>query len=104
MFRYWIAVLLLIAAGPLLAADGDLGRQKAQACAMCHGPMGLSTHPAAPNLAGQPMGYLVEQLKNYRNGKRTNPVMSVIAQPLQDDEIYALASWYASIRVEIVEP
>ena len=88
---------------PALASGGDAaaGRKKANACAVCHGPMGLSVNPGAPHLAGQPAIYLAEQMKDYRSGKRVNPVMAVIAKPLTDQEIADLAAWYASIEIQL---
>jgi cytochrome c553 len=76
----------------------------AQACSVCHGANGLSTLPNAPHLAGQPAIYLAEQLKAYRSGKRANEVMSVIAKPLADADIDALATWYASIKIDVKMP
>lgn len=86
------------------AADISAGKARAgTACAVCHGVQGLSTLPNAPNLAGQPEIYLTEQLKNYRSGKRTHEVMSVIAKPLSDKEINDLSAWYASLQVDVRE-
>lgn len=77
------------------------GKAKAEAqCNVCHGSNGMSQIPNAPHLAGQPEIYLVEQLKNYRSGKRTNEVMAVLAKPLSDDDIANLAAWYASIEIK----
>ena len=73
-------------------------------CATCHGPLGLSQLPNAPNLAGQPALYLAEQLKNYRSGKRQNEMMQVMAKPLTDQEIDNLAAWYESIRISVAVP
>ena len=86
------------------ASDATAGRQKAAACAVCHGPVGLSTAPDAPNLAGQPAIYLDRQLRAYRSGKRAHEVMAVIAKPLSDADIANLAAWYSSIRVEATAP
>ena len=84
------------------AADMAAGKAKANAaCAVCHGAQGIATLPNAPNLAGQPQIYLVEQLKNYRSGKRTHEFMAVIAKPLSDQEIDDLSAWYASLRMEL---
>ena len=81
------------------------GRAKAdKACALCHGPNGVSTMPGAPNLAGQQAIYLSEQLKNYRSGKRHHEVMSVIAKPLTDAEIANLSAWYSAIKFSIETP
>lgn len=98
------AALLLAAAAtspPLRAADAAAGKAKAQACAVCHGPMGISSAPDAPHLAGQPEIYLAAQLRAYRSGERKHEVMAVMAKPLSDDDIANLAAWFASIKVEV---
>ena len=92
---------MMLSAGVAHARDPVAGKAKAGMCATCHGPLGLSQLPNAPHLAGQPAIYLVEQLKNYRSGKRQNEVMSVIAKPLTDQEIDDLASWYSSIQISV---
>lgn len=74
------------------------------ACAVCHGPLGISVTPDAPNLAGQPVIYLATQLRAYRSGKRAHEVMGVLAKPLSDDDISQLAAWFSSIRIEAHAP
>ena len=97
--------LLLMMAGTASAADLEAGKARAAtACAVCHGPVGLSMQPNVPHLAGQPLFYLTEQLRNYRSGKRANEVMSVIAKPLTDAEIDNLALWYSSLQVRVEAP
>jgi cytochrome c553 len=110
MNRCWSAggVLLLplalaLSAGTAQARDPVAGKAKAGMCTTCHGPLGMSQLPNAPNLAGQPAIYTAEQLKAYRSGKRGNEVMAVIAKPLTDQEIDDLAAWYASIQVTVTE-
>ena len=83
------------------AQNANSGKEKAGMCATCHGPTGLSQLPNAPHLAGQPAIYIIEQMKNYRSGKRPNEVMAVIAKPLTDQEIEDLAAWYASIEITV---
>ncbi len=70
-------------------------------CAMCHGASGISQMPGTPHLAGQPAIYVVEQLKNFRSGQRTNQIMNVIAKPLSDTEINNLALWFESIKIQV---
>ena len=97
-------LLSLASAAPFAsAADIAAGKTKSAACAVCHGQLGLSAVPNAPNLAGQPEIYLAEQLKNYRSGKRQHEVMSVIAKPLTDQEIDNLSAWYASLQIDVRE-
>lgn len=104
MHNYLLAALLLALAGTA-QADAAAGKVRAAAaCAVCHGPLGLSLQPNAPNLAGQPEIYLVEQLRNYRSGKRAHEVMGVIAKPLSNQEIDDLAQWYASLQLRVELP
>jgi cytochrome c553 len=83
--------------------EPSVGRAKAQMCITCHGPLGVSNTPDAPHLAGQPRIYLVAQLKAFRAGTRKHEVMNVIAKPLADADIEALADWYSSLVVEARE-
>jgi cytochrome c553 len=102
----WLAVMgLALAANLNLGFAGDIAAGKARAgmCATCHGPLGISQLPNAPHLAGQPEIYTIEQLKLYRNGKRANEVMAVIAKSLSDKDIEDLAAWYASITLTVNE-
>lgn len=101
----WLALAVLAAAaGGVGAADLGAGRVKAAACAVCHGPLGLSMLPNAPHLAGQPAIYLAEQLRGYRDGRRRHEVMNVIAKALTDRDIDDLAAWYESLVIEVREP
>ncbi len=89
---------------PAHANNVEAGRQKAQACTVCHGPLGLSSAPDAPHLAGQPALYTAAQLRAYRSGARKHEVMAVMAKPLTDDDIANLAAWFASLRVDVQPP
>ena len=99
----WLFAIACLA-GPAMAQDAQAGRQKAAICAACHGPMGLSATPDAPNLAGQPAEYVRAQLKAYRGGTRKHEVMSLMAQPLSDADIDNLAAWFSSLKVQVTTP
>ena len=99
-----LAASALAGAGAARADDVDAGRAKAQACAVCHGPNGVSVTPDAPNLAGQPAIYIAAQLRAYRSGARKHEVMAVMAKPLTDDDIAQLAAWFSAIRIEAKLP
>jgi cytochrome c553 len=98
------AVLAAAATGPARAQDAAAGRAKAQACAVCHGALGVSVTPDAPHLAGQPAIYLAAQLRAYRSGARKHEVMAVMARPLTDEDIANLSAWFAAIRIEATAP
>jgi cytochrome c553 len=100
-----VAVGMLLTASFNLSFAGDVAAGKARAgmCTTCHGPLGISQLPNAPHLAGQPEIYVIEQLKHYRDGKRANEVMAVIAKSLSDKDIEDLAAWYGSIAFTVKE-
>ncbi len=95
-----LAATLAFTGGHAMANDAIAGKAKAQACTVCHGPLGVSSMPDTPHLAGQPAIYLKAQLRAYRSGVRKHEVMAVMAKPLSDDDINLLAAWYASISIE----
>ena len=85
--------------GAALAAVGSVPRG-VQACINCHGPDGTGLVPY-PYLAGQHQSYLEAQLLAWKNGERDGDpldVMAHIASQLTEDEIAAVALYYASVR------
>ena len=64
-------------------------------CATCHGDKGLATADLWPTLAGQKKGYLMAQLREFRDGKREDQLMTQNAKNLSDQDIEALASYYS---------
>ena len=92
-----ISSFLLAASGAALAGDAAAGKAKAASCAGCHGANGISSNPMWPNLAGQQPGYLVKQMKAFRDGTRTDPMMSPMAKPLSDADIENIAAYFSSL-------
>ncbi len=91
--------------GPAAAGDPDAGRIKAkQTCRICHGMDGIATLPMAANLAGQQELYLIEQLTDYKTGKRQHAQMSIIANMLSTEDIKNVAAWYSQIVVTVKIP
>jgi cytochrome c553 len=90
------AACILAAASPAAAQDIEAGRAKAQACAACHGADGNSATGMFPSLAGQTWRYLYVQLKDFKEGRRNNPVMSPMAAPLSRDDMINIANYYAA--------
>jgi cytochrome c553 len=106
MARAFLVAALALGVGAAFAQPAlvETGRQKAQMCAACHGPLGLGSAPDAPHLAGQPEIYLAAQLKAFRSGSRRHEQMNVMAKTLSDADIAALAAWYASLKIEVQPP
>jgi cytochrome c553 len=64
-------------------------------CAACHGETGAKPLPGNPILAGQNFYYLYVQLKDFKAGRRDNPVMSPIATALEKPQMQALAKFFS---------
>jgi cytochrome c553 len=68
-------------------------------CQGCHGIPGYRTaFPkvySVPKLGGQENAYLVKALQAYRSGVRKHATMRSIAAPLTDQQIAAIAAYYA---------
>ncbi len=79
------------------AGDIAAGKAKAASCAGCHGPNGISSNPMWPNLAGQKAAYLAKQIKDFRDGKRKDPVMAPMVAGLTDADADNLAAYFASL-------
>lgn len=98
--RFSAGVLLMsLAATGLQAGQIDDGRKLAQACTKCHGNTGKATSKGYPNLDGQNAVYTEKVLKAYRDKSRKG-AMAFLMYPevanLTDDEIEALATFYAA--------
>ncbi len=87
----------VLASGTAVAGDAAAGKAKSATCAGCHGAEGMSSNPLWPNLAGQKEAYLAKQIKAFRDGTRTDPMMSPMAKPLTDDDIANLAAYFTSL-------
>jgi thiosulfate dehydrogenase len=93
-------------AGAWLAARGRWTAD-IPACAQCHGAHGLGVGDAFPPLAGQPAGYLAAQLQAWRHGTRPpgpQSLMAAIASRLSDDDVTAVADYYASLPADGTPP
>ncbi len=69
---------------------------KSVTCVGCHGADGNSMVPNFPKLADQHAVYLEKQLKDFRDGFRKNATMAPFVKGLSDEEIKALAAYYAA--------
>jgi cytochrome c553 len=75
--------------------DAAAGKSLARNCAACHGETGIAPNPAWPSLAAQKPGYIVNALKAFRAGLRTDPMMAGVARGLSDTDMVNLAAFYS---------
>ncbi len=97
-FRAAISAMFVLAAVSfgVQAQDIEAGKKKAEACVACHGTNGNSPSGAFPTLAGQNARYIYLQLRDYKEGRRKNPMMSAIAAGLEKQDMHDLAVYFAA--------
>ena len=95
-----LAAFLSSVAGETVAAGGTQtdGIEAAATCVACHGKNGISMAPTWPTLAGQHQDYLEHALNQYRDGTRTDPVMSQMAATLTDHDVKVLVAFFAGLE------
>ena len=97
MKRVFILMTVLAFSLPAFAGDAAAGKAKAMTCMACHGAAGISPNDIWPNLAGQKEGYLVKQIKAFRDGVRVDPMMAPMVRSLSDDDIANLATYFSGL-------
>jgi cytochrome c553 len=79
------------------AGDRALGEYLSSECVTCHQLSGQD-QPGIPSIIGMPEGRLAAALIEYKDKKRNNPVMQIIAGKFSNDEIAALATYFGSLK------
>jgi cytochrome c553 len=83
---------LSIAAAVVASAEPPAG---AASCSGCHPSSAPVTSPV-PRLAGMDRAAIVKAMQDFRSGQRAGTVMDRISKGFSDDEIQAIAAWYAA--------
>lgn len=95
---------------PADAVDADEAAmaERLAACAICHGENGEGRRGAEyyPHLSGKPAGYLFDQLRGFRDGRRHYAQMSWLLRFTDDGYLRRIADFYAAQppQVKAVEP
>ncbi|MBM4207660.1 MAG: cytochrome c4 [Gammaproteobacteria bacterium] len=76
--------------------DSAAGKDKSAACVSCHGEDGNSVMPTFPKLAQQHPTYIVKQLRAFKDGSRSDPVMSGMAMTINAADMPDIAAYYAA--------
>jgi len=93
---------LMAGSGVALARDGATIAAKGSeggvtACITCHGGHGEGMAAAGfPRLAGLSSAYIQAQLLGFRQGTRSNPMMTPIAKALSGDDAELVADYYSA--------
>ena len=92
-----VAAYLAALGAPVAAASTATPPEKVEkVCKACHGPDGNAPAQDFPVLAGQHHDYLLQALKQYRDGQRSNVLMAPNVKGMSDAELRELAAWFAA--------
>jgi cytochrome c553 len=81
----------VIAVASVVAAEPPAG---AVSCSGCHPASARVVSPVV-RLNGLDRAAIVKAMQDFRSGQRTGTVMDRIAKGFTDEEIQAIAAWYA---------
>ena len=102
MHRHVLAASLFMSTLGALACGAEdrdalmrFGRHLAGECMACHRPD--TADGAIPALAGRPETEIVGLLQDFRDGRKSNPVMISVAKSLDAQQSAALAAYFASL-------
>ncbi len=93
----WAAAVVL--AGSVAGAEVET---LVIACGACHGQDGATgIAPDYPSIAGQNERYLLTQLRMIKSGERPAPLMSGQLDMVSDDDLAAMAAYYAAMPAQV---
>jgi cytochrome subunit of sulfide dehydrogenase len=81
-----------IAAALVASAEPPAG---AAGCSGCHPASSRVTSPV-PRLIGLDRAAIIRAMQDFRSGQRAGTIMDRIAKGFTDEEIQAIAAWYAT--------
>jgi cytochrome c553 len=91
-----VAAFLFPVAFSPARANPEAGRKKAKACVTCHGPEGNSASGEYPILAGQTARYIYLELRDFKEGRRSNGLMAPFVAKLSRQDMLDLADYFAA--------
>ncbi len=100
-----LLVCLLSGRSAMAAPFEDTIAQRVSACTGCHGQDGRAVGDAYfPRIAGKPAGYLFNQLRNFRDGRRSYSLMTGMVALLSDDYLREIAHYFSSLDLPYPAP
>lgn len=91
----WVVAAGLLALSSAALAAPPSAAMLSNACAGCHGTVGVSAGPSMPSLAGQSKISIVESMKGFKSGERPSTIMGRLAKGYSDPEIDAMGDFFS---------
>lgn len=86
------------------AQDASYARSLAATCFTCHGTDGMSVGGMPPSIAGQNKDYLLQQLMDFKAGKRPATIMHQQAKGYSDEQLAQIAAYFAAVKPAAAAP
>jgi cytochrome c553 len=100
-----LGAALLVASVHAAPKVEDTMAQRVLACTGCHGAQGRAASDGYyPRIAGKPAGYLFNQLRAFRDGRRQYALMNRLLAPLGDAYLREIANHFASLELPYPPP
>lgn len=91
--------------GVSAAEAPDIMEERVKPCIVCHGLEDKKGRDAYyPRIAGKPEGYLFNQLRNFRDGRRHYRPMALLLDGLPDRYLREMAAYFASLEQAFPPP
>jgi cytochrome c553 len=110
LFAALLLALLIDRAGAAAPEQAvpDTLEQRLLACATCHARVDARGNPVNdsffPRIGGKPAGYLYNQLRNFRDGRRQYPLMTYLVEHLPDAYLREIAEHFAAQPSTVLPP
>lgn len=107
MIHFVILIFLCIAS--MTNANGgavlDSMDERVKACTICHSAEDKVGRDAYyPRIAGKPQGYIFNQLRNFRDGRRYYQPMVILLENMSDEYLREIAQYFSSLQLPYPDP
>ncbi|MGG7055729.1 c-type cytochrome [Nitrosomonas sp. ANs5] len=101
----YLGFSLANAAQPIFLEVPDTLEERVKPCTLCHGDIDRTGQDAYyPRIAGKPAGYLFNQLRNFRDGRRYYQPMAILLENMSDEYMQEIAHYFAALPYVYPQP
>jgi cytochrome c553 len=103
---HWVSAgcALALLAAPASGQDPNEARALAATCFTCHGSEGRSVGGVPAALAGRDRGELLQELRDFKSGKRPGTVMHQHASGYTDEQLDIISGYFSRVKPGPVRP
>jgi cytochrome c553 len=107
--KYFILIYFIFLVQIAQASDAitvpDTMAERVKACTICHGDEDkLGRDAYYPRIGGKPAGYLFNQLRNFRDGRRYYQPMAILLENMTDTYLLEIAEYFSALQLPYPPP